>query len=272
MNIQAVARRTGVPAPTLRKWEERYGVPAPQRTGGAQRKYADRDLRQIEWLRDRLTEGLRIGQAVELLQRIEEPVGGTEDLRDALFAALEARVPSRVEALVNQAFAVYEPRAVILDVATPVLERTGELWEQDRISVAEEHFIAQLLATKLRAVVDSTASGAAGVAVLACIPGERHEIGLLSLAALLQSDGWRVLYLGQDTPLGDAFALAAESGARVVAVSGTMAGPAGEAGAELERLAGEYPAIRLERGGAAFGGAPAAKTVRSLRRLKRTSA
>ena len=272
MNIQAVARRTGVPAPTLRKWEERYGVPAPARTDGAQRQYADRDLRQIVWLRDRLAEGLRISQAVEMLRRIEEPIGSTSDLRDALFAALEARVPSRIEALVNQAFVVCEPPTAIREIAGPVLERTGELWESDRITVAEEHFVAQLLETKLRVLVETTASGAAGVAVLACVPGERHEIGLLSLAALLQADGWRVIYLGQDTPLEDAFALAADSGARLLAVSGTMPGPAGEASRGLERLSSDYPEIRIELGGPAFGGPDAAKIVQSLRRLRRRAA
>lgn len=272
MNIQAVARRTGVPAATLRKWEERYGIPAPSRTNGAQRIYADRDLRQIEWLRDRLAEGLRIGQAVELLRRIEEPVESTGDLRAALNAAVEARLPSRVEALVNQAFAVCEPRTAILEVTAPVLEQTGELWQQDKISVADEHFVAQLLATKLRALVDSTASGAAGVAVLACVPGERHEIGLLSLAALLQADGWRVIYLGQDTPLADAYALAAEAGARVVGFSATMAGPADEAREQLEQLGLDHREIRLALGGRAFGGPTAAGAVRSLRRLRRRAA
>ena len=40
-----------------------------------------------------------------------------------------------------------------------------------------------------------------GTAVLACAPGERHELGLLALAVLLQADGWLAVYLGADTPL-----------------------------------------------------------------------
>lgn len=272
MNIQAVARRTGVPAATLRKWEERYGVPAPSRTDGAQRRYGERDLRQIEWLRDRLAEGLRIGEAVELLKRIDEPAEGPADLGEAILAAVEGREHSRLEALVNQAFAVFEPRTAIREVAIPVLERTGDLWEADRISVADEHLVSQLLATKLRTLVDSTASATDGVAVLACVPGERHEIGLLALAALLQADGWRVLYLGQDTPLAEAFALAAHSHARLLGVSGTMEGPAGQVREELDSLDRAHPRIRVERGGPAFGGPPAEQAVKSLRRLRRRAA
>lgn len=258
-----------MPAATLRKWEERYGVPAPLRTEGAQRRYADRDVRQIEWLRDRLTEGLRIGQAAAMLQRIAEPVGSADDLRDAILDALAARLPSRIEALVNQTFAVYSPETAVARVVQPVLQRTGELWERGEISVADEHFVSQLMTTKLRALVDTTASGAAGVAVLACVPGERHELGLLCLAALLQADGWRVIYLGQDTPLDDAFELAAGSDARVLAISGTMPEQAEDVEADLERLGRAFPGIRVQRGGAAFGGPSADRAVRSLRRLRR---
>ena len=272
MNIEAVARRTGVPAATLRKWEERYGVPAPSRTEGAQRRYGERELRQIEWLRDRLSEGLRIGQAVALLNRVDERVEGPTELRTAILDALASRLPSRIEALVGQAFAVCEPRTAIEKVAVPVLHRAGELWERDEISIADEHFVSQLVATKLRSLVDATASGAAGAAVLACVPGERHEIGLLSLAALLQGDGWRVVYLGQDTPLSHAFDLAAQADARVLAFSGTMQAPAQEARAELDRLELEHAGVRVLRGGAAFGGRPAARAVRALRPVRRRAA
>ncbi len=258
-----------MPAATLRKWEERYGVPAPLRTEGAQRRYGDRDVRQIEWLRDRLAEGLRIGQAAAMLQRIAEPVGSADDLRNALLDALGAHSPSRIEALVNQTFAVYPPETAVARVVEPVLQRTGELWERGEISVADEHFVSQLMTTKLRALVDTTASGAAGVAVLACVPGERHELGLLCLAALLQADGWRVIYLGQDTPLDDAFELAAGADARVLAISGTMPEQAEDVEADLERLGRAFPGIRVLRGGAAFGGPSADRAVRSLRRLRR---
>lgn len=272
MNIEAVARRTGVPAATLRKWEERYGVPSPERTQGSQRRYSDRDVRQIEWLRDRLAEGLRIGQAVRLLQRFQEPVVAADALRDAILAAVRERSQSRIEALVNQTFAFHPPETVITEVAVPVLVETGRLWEQGQISIADEHFVSQLFATKLRALVDATASGSAGLAVLACVPGERHELGLLCAAVLLQADGWRVMYLGQDTPLRQAFQLAADAGAKVVALAATMSDHGSEAARELARLEREFPNLRVERGGAGFGATPLDKAVRSLRRLRRTAA
>jgi methanogenic corrinoid protein MtbC1 len=58
-----------------------------------------------------------------------------------------------------------------------------------------------------------------GVAVLACAPGERHELGLMMAAIALRRDGWKVVYLGADTPFGDAVALAARLEARMLGVS-----------------------------------------------------
>ena len=38
-------------------------------------------------------------------------------------------------------------------------------------------------------------------AVLACPPGERHEFGLLCFGLALREHGWRITYLGAETPL-----------------------------------------------------------------------
>ena len=49
----------------------------------------------------------------------------------------------------------------------------------------------------------SWGSGAGPLAVLACPPGERHDIPLLCLGLLLGRRGWRVRFLGADTPAPD---------------------------------------------------------------------
>ena len=93
LNIAAISRRTGVAPDTLRKWESRYGVLRPERTAGGQRRYSEHDVQRVEWLRDRLRDGWRIGEAARVLDEtsaaaLAEPV----ELRDALIAA---RRPSR---------------------------------------------------------------------------------------------------------------------------------------------------------------------------------
>ena len=38
-------------------------------------------------------------------------------------------------------------------------------------------------------------------AVLACAPGEQHDLGLIAFGLALRARGWRIVYLGADTPL-----------------------------------------------------------------------
>src|SRR3954467_11332538 len=46
--IGAVARRLGVPPPTLRTWNLRYGIGPSRRSPGGHRRYDDADLRRLE--------------------------------------------------------------------------------------------------------------------------------------------------------------------------------------------------------------------------------
>jgi DNA-binding transcriptional MerR regulator len=67
LNMAALTRRTGVPPDTIRKWEQRYGVLRPARTPGGQRRYTEIDVARVEWLKARIGEGFRIGEAAALL-------------------------------------------------------------------------------------------------------------------------------------------------------------------------------------------------------------
>ena len=50
--------------------------------------------------------------------------------------------------------------------------------------------------------------GAGPLALLACAPGEQHDISLLAFGLLLRSHGWRILFLGADTPISTLEAIA----------------------------------------------------------------
>jgi methanogenic corrinoid protein MtbC1 len=133
--------------------------------------------------------------------------------------------------------------------------------------VAAEHHLSEQVLTKLLGLLDGGAGGAGGTAVICCGPRERHECGPLSLAVLLQADGWRVPYLGPDTPLADAVALARKLGARALCVGATMPAPAEAVRGELEKARRAHPKLAVVLGGAAFGGPTALEAVEQLRSL-----
>jgi methanogenic corrinoid protein MtbC1 len=224
LNIAALARRTGVQPDTLRKWEHRYGVIRPQRTPGGQRRYSDSDVARVEWLKARLAEGYRIGEAAELLGSTD--LGGapqsTEQLRDALFARVQASEASSIEQVLAQAFGMVTVEEALTEVIVPVLERVGNAWAEGELSVAQEHLASSVIRAHLERLLTDARGALRGVAVLACSPGEHHELGLLMLAILLRADGWQVAYLGANTPVADAARLAEQLDARYLCLSATM--------------------------------------------------
>jgi methanogenic corrinoid protein MtbC1 len=223
LNIAALSRRTGVPPDTIRKWEQRYGVLRPERTAGGQRRYSEHDVSRVEWLKARLAEGYRIGEAAALLGSAELTAPQTAgELREALFGAVVRYDVASLAGFVEQALALNQLDEAIADVLAPVLSGVGDRWAAGELTVAQEHLASGVVRAHLERLLADVRSGVRGTAVLACAPGERHELGLLMLAVLLRADGWQVAYLGADTPLEDALELAARTDARVLCVSATM--------------------------------------------------
>jgi methanogenic corrinoid protein MtbC1/transposase-like protein len=278
LNIAAIARRTGVGEHTLRKWEHRYAVLRPARTPGGQRRYSEEDVERVLWLVARLNEGYRIGEAAALLTAAGGEAPGTpEELRDALIDA--ARCPSGepLGPLLDQAFTLYPLEEALRDVLAPCLVGIGDGWARGELSVGQEHLTSAAIRARLERALAEPRGAVRGLAVLACAPGEQHELGLLMLACLLRADGWDTVYLGQSTPVADAVALAHSRQAAVLAFSATMtdnmetlvrefgALPAG-AGSVATVIGGAAASARLaKRIGAAYVGSDLATAVPALR-------
>lgn len=86
-------------------------------------------------------------------------------------------------------------------VITPALVRVGELWFADQITIAEEHLAFALVQSTVAALYPSLVWPVGGpLAVVACVEGERHELGARMVADLLALDGWNAIFLGGDVP------------------------------------------------------------------------
>jgi methanogenic corrinoid protein MtbC1 len=219
LNIAAISRRTGVAPDTLRKWESRYGVLRPTRTAGGQRRYDEADVQRVEWLRDRIAEGWRIGEAARMLDAEASALDDPVELRDALIAAIRDTDMVAVSTALDQTFAVLPLEQALVDVIGPALHWTGEAWHRGELSIAQEHAISAKVRAHLTSLIADARADVHGVAVLACGPGEFHDLGLLMLAVALRADGWRVEYLGADTPADTAIEFAERIGATMLCFS-----------------------------------------------------
>ena len=284
LNIAAVARRTGVGEHTLRKWEQRYGVLGPTRTEGGQRRYSEDDIGRVQWLAARLREGYRIGEAAAMLTASGgEAPGSPEELRDALLATAARTGKDGLDSLLDHAFTLYPLDQALRDVIAPCLVGIGDGWARGELSVGQEHLTSTAIRARLERTLAEPRGAVRGLAVLACAPGEQHELGLLMLACLLRADGWGVIYLGQSTPVADAFAVARGREATVLAFSITM--PENVAAlehgfGELERRTRTRSVVPVVGGaaassglakriGARYIGADLAKAVPALRLIAR---
>jgi methanogenic corrinoid protein MtbC1 len=229
LNIAALARRTGVAPDTLRKWEQRYGILQPERTTGGQRRYSERVVARVEWLRARLAEGYRIGEAALLLGKTDVTIARTADEHvGAILDAARRDDVAEIATRLDQAFALHPLDTVLQEVIVPLLQEVGQSWQRGELSVAQEHLVSEAVRARLGHLVGDAGGGVRGVAVLACAPNERHEIGLMALAIALRNDGWQVAYVGADTPISDALDLAHRKSAAVLAISVAMPERVGE--------------------------------------------
>jgi methanogenic corrinoid protein MtbC1 len=221
LNIAALAHRTGVAPDTLRKWEQRYRILQPTRTAGGQRRYSERDVVRVEWLRERLSEGYRIGEAATLLGGAAAPAPARSPAEqvDAILASAARGNAADIGLRLDQAFALHRVEETLETVVDPLLRAVGERWESGELGVADEHLVSEAVRSRLGHLLAEAGGATRGTAVLACAPGERHELGLMMAAIALRRDGWNAVYLGCDTPVVDALALAERLSARVLGIS-----------------------------------------------------
>ncbi len=203
--IGEVSRRTGVSVELLRAWEARYRLLRPQRTVGGFRLYSDLDAARVQRMRSLLGSGLSAAQAARGVLQEEAagtrattlPVGLVEELDHALLEFDEPGAHSTLDRL----FSSVVQETALEDAILPELRSIGDRWAAGTVTVAQEHFASTLIRGRLLALARGWDRGRGNRAVLACVPGELHDIGLICFGLVLRREGWRILYLGQDTPL-----------------------------------------------------------------------
>jgi MerR family transcriptional regulator, light-induced transcriptional regulator len=214
LRIGELSRRVSVSPELLRAWEKRYGLLSPHRTPAGYRLYSEEDEVRIRRMRQYLVRGYSAAEAARLAR--EEEAGQAarapvplDALGERLLLALDAFDDGGAHVTLDQMLATYELDVVLRDLLIPFLRRLGERWARGEVSVAQEHFASNVIGARLRGLARAWDIGPGPHAILACPAGERHDLGLLSFGLALRERGWRITYLGADTPgptLADAVA------------------------------------------------------------------
>ena len=210
LRIGALSRRVGVSPELLRAWEQRYGLLQPSRSAGGFRLYSSADETRVLAMQRRLATGLPAAEAARLA--LAETARGTDDaasgrparlgqLSAELRVALDEFDEPAAHAVLDRLFAAFRLQTVIRDAVLPFLRDLGLRWERGEASVAQEHFASNILRGRLLGLARGWAEAAGPRAVLACAPGELHDLPLICFGLALGARGWSITYLGPDTPI-----------------------------------------------------------------------
>jgi DNA-binding transcriptional MerR regulator len=267
LRIGELSRRVGVSPELLRAWEVRYGLLEPVRSAGGFRLYSSADEERVRRMRAYQEQGLSAAEAARLARTepVDERPSGAVD-PDVLAGALEGFDEPAAQAAFDQALAVMSLDALLRDLLLPYLQDLGDRWEAGSVTVAQEHFASNVVRGRLLGLARGWGQGAGPLAVLACAPGEHHDLALIAFGLALRARGWRIAYLGPDTPLETLQETAQSLEPRLVVVSATVPRYLSRLGDELAVLgrraplalagAGATPALADAAGAALLSGDP----------------
>jgi len=252
LRIGELSKRSGVSPELLRAWERRYGLLRPTRSAGGLRLYSLDDLERVREMRRHLASGLAAAEAAALVSRPAQVAEAGHGMADAARAELTDALDSfdepRAQAALDELLSAATVDTLLTEVVLPYLRELGDRWERGEASVAHEHFASSVLRGRMLGLARGWGRGLGPLALLACLPGEQHELGLIAFGLALRARGWRVAYLGSDTPV-ETLTVAADSlRPAAVVVTAVTAARVRTVEAELRDLAARH---RLAIGGAA---------------------
>jgi methanogenic corrinoid protein MtbC1 len=205
LRIGELSRRTGVSPELLRAWERRYGLLQPTRSGGGLRLYGSEDVERVLRMQQHLADGLAAAEAAALAVANWSDAGVSPfdpaAARSDLGAALESFDEPFAQAIFDSLLSVTTLDSLLAEVVLPYLNDLGRRWERGEVTVAQEHFASAVVRGRLLGLARGWGRGLGPKALLACMPGEQHDLGLIAFGLALRARGWRIAYLGGDMPI-----------------------------------------------------------------------
>lgn len=212
--IHRVAKLTGLSKDVIRVWERRFGILKPTRGANRYRNYSDEDVALLRFLKEQLDAGGSIGELAKLGR--EELLGRARasapraSFVDNTFSRLLRELLSTLnpfdrvifEKRLNGAVAVVPFEEALHGILLPLQEQIGQLWHEGHIDVAIEHYVTKHIQQKIFSAMNQLPVAEFGAKVIvACPPGEEHDIAALTVAYRCRVRGCRVYYLGANVPV-----------------------------------------------------------------------
>jgi len=261
--IHRVAKLTGLSRDVIRVWERRFEILKPTRGANRYRNYSDEDVALLRFLKEQLDAGGSIGELSklgreELLTRARASAPQVSFVDNAFSRLLQELLSSlnpfnRVifEKRLNGAVAVIPFEEALHGILLPLQEQVGQLWHDGHLDVAIEHYVTRQIQQKIFSAMNQLPVAEYGAkVVVACPPGEEHDIAAFAVAYRCRVRGCRVHCLGANVPLGSLAKLCEEVDPDLTIMSFPVALSEANAAELVQTLADEVrPASDLAVGG-----------------------
>jgi methanogenic corrinoid protein MtbC1 len=136
----------------------------------------------------------------------------------------------------------------------PALYKIGELWEQNKISVATEHLASAIVESLLNEIYlrQSSTGKLEKTAIVTCLENEHHQIGARMVSDIFELNGWKVFFLGANTPKNDLLNYIRIVKPQLVAISLSIYFHLPTLESTLDKIRSEFSQLRILIGGQAF--------------------
>ncbi len=215
-SIKDIEAITGIKSHTLRIWEQRYGIVAPERSGTNIRHYSHGQLKTLLNISVLNDNGYKISEIAKMpKETIAEKVLhlGKQDCAynqhvKSCIASMMSFDEAGFHHLLNTFILQFGVEETFMQIIFPFLGEVGLLWQVGTILPSHEHFVSNIIKQKLYVAIDGQVGKTASprLKFLLFLPeSEKHSLGLLFANYILRARGHEVLYLGQEVPLVDLF-------------------------------------------------------------------
>ena len=255
LRIGELSRRLGVSDHVLRAWERRYGLLRPVRSAGGFRLYSEADEMRVRRMQAHLTQGLSAAEAARAVLGEDIPAeadfspaagphqapAAAGELSGAFRQALDAFDEPAAQAVLDRLVSDLSVPAMLREVVMPYLAELGERWARGTASIGQEHFASNVIRGRLAGLARGWGSGHGPRAVLACPPGELHDLALMVFGIVLNRNGWTIDYLGMSTPVEELTRTVGATHPDLVVVAATLPDNLAPHATQLTELAGRAP-------------------------------
>ena len=212
-SIDEFSKITGLNKILIRTWENRYNFVKPKRTSTNIRYYDDKMIVKALRYSTLVNAGFKISvlnklsteQIDDLINNQLENKNQTNKFSLYISQILESSISFNQLLFHNTYERCIKDIGIIecyQHVLLPVLSRIGVLWINDKISATQEHFLSELIKTKIYKEIEKNGYKKSPKEnwLLFLPKNELHDIGILFAYLILKMNGYNVVYLGQNLP------------------------------------------------------------------------